>query len=149
MGPTEPEQIVHRFAEAWNNRDAVALAMLFADDADFVNVVGLWWHKRGDIERAHAYGLGTFFRESTLSAGRVAVKHVGDGVAVIHVRWRLSGQLDQRDAPLDDRRSIMVFVAERRDGRWVVIAAQNTDVVPGAETMQARRGGLRPADYRE
>ena len=39
--PTSPEHIVHGFAEAWNRRDAAALAALFAEDADFVNVVGL------------------------------------------------------------------------------------------------------------
>ncbi len=146
--PIGPEEIAHGFADAWNRRDAGALAALFAEDADFVNVVGLWWHNRADIERAHDYGLSTFFRESTLKAGRIAVKYAGEGVAVVHVRWRLSGQLDQNGASLDDRQTVMVFVVEKRDGVWVAIAAQNTDVVPGAKTMQAQGGTLRAADYR-
>ncbi len=149
MPITDPEDIVHAFADAWNRGNAGALAALFTEDADFVNVVGLWWHNRADIERAHAYGLGTFFKGSTLSAGRISVREAGTGVAVVHVRWRLSGQRDQDGSPLDDRRTVMVFVAEQRGAGWVVVAAQNTDIVPGTETMQARGETLRAVDYRE
>ena len=136
------------FADGWNRSDANAVAALFAEDADFVDVVGLWWHNRAGIERAYAYGLGTLFRDSTMTAGRVAVKYAGEGVAIVHVRWPLSGQLDQIGAPLDDRKTLRVFVAENRNGEWVVVAAQNTDVGPGSETMQARGGTLHAADYR-
>src|SRR5688572_12568259 len=43
-GPMEaklPEEIPSLFAEAWNLRDPDALASLFEDDAEFVNVTGL------------------------------------------------------------------------------------------------------------
>ena len=62
-----PRDISAMFADAWNARDASALARMFADDADFVNVGGLWWHKRADIEQAHDYCLQAFFKDSTLS----------------------------------------------------------------------------------
>jgi hypothetical protein len=39
-----PESIPTVFVEAWNNRDADTLASVFDADAEFVNVVGLWWH---------------------------------------------------------------------------------------------------------
>ena len=40
---TRPEQIPSLFAEAWNRRDPNPLSALFEDDAEFVNVTGLWW----------------------------------------------------------------------------------------------------------
>lgn len=79
-----PEQIADRFASGWNARDAAALAELFADDADFVNVVGLWWENREDIRRAHDYGLRTFFRDSTASIRRTKVRELAEGLAVVH-----------------------------------------------------------------
>ncbi len=60
--------------------DARAPARLFTSDADFVNAVGLWWHNRDDIERAQAYGLGTFFRASAILARRVKIRRVGEDV---------------------------------------------------------------------
>lgn len=42
------------FVDAWNHRDPDALAALFDQDAEFVNVTGLWWHTRDEIRSAHA-----------------------------------------------------------------------------------------------
>ena len=146
--PQRPEDIPAAFAAAWAARDAQQLASLFAEDADFVNVVGLWWRNRTDIERAHHYGLTTFFKASELSARRVETKLISDTVAMVHVRWCLRGQSGRNGEALGDRSSVMLFVAEQRTEGWVVVAAQNTDIVPGAETLAASESGLRPADYR-
>ena len=100
--PQTPEDIPRLFADAWNSRNAKALAHLFAKDAEFVNVVGLWWHNRDDIERAHDYGLRTFFKASTISARRVEIKNwvktlplstcAGDWLsklARVETRWKI------------------------------------------------------------
>lgn len=146
--PETPEDIPRLFAEAWNARDARALASLFAEDADFVNVVGLWWQNRDDIERAHAYGLSTFFRESMISARRVRVRRIGGDVAIVHTRWKLTGQIGKDGEMLDDRIAIMVFVAKLSDEGWTVLAAHNTDVVPGMETNAVTGETLTALDYR-
>ena len=91
--PQRPEHIPGAFAAAWAARDATAVAALFAPDADFVNVVGLWWHDRAAIERAHAYGLSTFFADSTLSPGVIRVRRLAaDSVAVVQCRFTITGQ---------------------------------------------------------
>lgn len=37
-----PEDIPSLFIHYWNQRDAKGIAEQFTEDADFVNVVGLW-----------------------------------------------------------------------------------------------------------
>ena len=143
-----PEDIPRLFQDAWNRKDAYALAGLFSNDADFVNVLGLWWHNRTDIERAHQYGLTTFFRNSTISARRIKLRRISEDVAIIHTRWKLSGQLDKAGKELEDRFAIMMFVAERSTMGWIVCAAQNTDIIPGMETSINRDGELAAANYR-
>ena len=125
------------------------MAGLFAEDADFVNVVGLWWHNRDDIERAHNYGLRNFFRNSIISARRVKVRRIGDDVAVIHVRWKLVGQIGKQGEKLGDRFAIMSFVAQQSAEGWTVLAAHNTDVIAGMETLAAKDGGVTALDYRK
>jgi uncharacterized protein (TIGR02246 family) len=56
----QPEDIVVSFVDAWNRRDPDALAALFDDDAEFVNVTGLWWHTRDEIEARTRTGLPKF-----------------------------------------------------------------------------------------
>lgn len=145
-----PERIPEAFVAAWNRRDASAIAALFDEDAEFVNVVGLWWHDRAAIERAHAYGLERIFPSSTLRLVRTTVKLLRDDVAVVHARMRLTGQtpIDNIDTP-QARSTIFSFVVHRSDAAWSCASAHNTDVVPGAETnVMDEAGRFRSADYR-
>lgn len=146
--PQSPGEIPAAFVAAWAARDAGALAALFAPDADFVNVVGIWWEDRAAIEAAHDYALTRFFAQSRLVLGRVKTRRIGEGVAVIHARMRLSGQLTPDGAEAPARSTILSFVAEKTARGWRVFSAQNTDIVPGAETQLASATGLRPQDYR-
>ena len=54
--PDSPKGVLHAFRDAWNRHDADELASIFAPDATFVNVTGLWWNTREKIKTAHAYG---------------------------------------------------------------------------------------------
>lgn len=142
-----PEAVLDAFAAAWNGRDAAALAALFEDDADFVNVVGIWWRRRRAIEKAHDYALKRFFRDSRLTLEDVSVRRIGDDAATVHGRWRMEGQRAPDDTVLDPRHGVMLLVLRRAEDGWRAVAAQNTDIVPGAETMAASGGTLTGADY--
>ena len=154
-----PESLAHAFAAAWNAGDARALAALFDADAEFVNVVGLWWHSRDEIERAHAYGLARLFPGSTLRVTATRTKLLaetpeGDGaasVAVVHARMRLTGQAPVAGVEAPGVRTTVFSLVVRRDadGAWRCASAHNTDVVAGMEThVRDEAGALRPADGR-
>src|SRR5690606_39198867 len=49
---TTPDEIPRLFTEAWNARRTDWLATLFEGDADFVNVVGIWWNCRTSWKRS-------------------------------------------------------------------------------------------------
>jgi len=144
-----PQDMPHAFAAAWMARDAAALAALCVEDADFVNVVGIWWHDRGAIERAHHYGLTTFFRDSVLRVGRVKLRMLGPDHAVVHARMRLSGQRAPDGAVAGDRHAMLSFVCTLGPQGWQAVAVQNTDIVPGAETQVSIGATLIPQDYRD
>ncbi len=146
-----PESIPRVFAEAWNRRDAKTLAALFDEDAEFVNVVGLWWHDRADIERAHAYGFARIFPDSSLTVREVRTKHLTDHIAVVHARMRLTGQTPIGNAERPQpRTNVFSFVVHQTPGGWRCASAHNTDVVPGMETNVVDASGrIRPVDYRQ
>ena len=146
-----PEEIAPIWVAAWNRRDAARLADLFDEDAEFVNVVGLWWHSRAAIYRAHEYGLRVIFNESTLRLVHSRVRWLSEEVAVVHAKMALRGQTAVAGvgAP-GERRTIFSFVVHRTAGGWRCASAQNTDVVPGSEThVLDESGQLRAVDYRE
>jgi uncharacterized protein (TIGR02246 family) len=144
-----PEDMPVRFAEAWNERDADKIASLFDEDADFVNVVGIWWDNREDIRKAHDYGLRVIFKDSNLNVTKTKVKSLSDDHAIVHARMRLKGQTSVEQADPDIRFTIFTFVVHKTDAGWSCAAAQNTDIVPGKETNLVEGGSLRAVDYRE
>jgi uncharacterized protein (TIGR02246 family) len=134
-----PEEIAVRFTDAWNRHDMAALAALFAEEADFVNVVGMWWRTRSEIEAAHAEAHATFFKDSHLEGEVAAVKLLRPDVAVVHVRWQLSGQLEPDGKTGAPRQGILVLVLTREAGGWRARVAQNTDILPGLRTIPGER----------
>lgn len=146
-----PESIPHIFTEAWNERDAGKIAHLFDEDAEFVNVTGLWWHNRQDIEKAHAYGLSTIFKNSRLYLLRAKVKYLSENIAVVQAKMKLSGQtpIGQVAKP-GERKTIFTFVLHKRGEQWLCASAQNTDIVPHEEThVRDEKGQLVPVNYRK
>jgi uncharacterized protein (TIGR02246 family) len=145
-----PESIPEVFVEAWNNRDPAKLASIFDEDAEFVNVTGLWWHDRASIQKAHAYGLERIFNRSTARIVRVKVKWLSDDIAVVHARMTLTGQTPVGDvAEPKARHNIFSFVVHRGPDGWSCASAHNTDIVPGMETnVIDEQGRFRSANYR-
>jgi uncharacterized protein (TIGR02246 family) len=144
-----PEEIPARFAEAWNERDADKIAALFDEDADFVNVVGIWWNNREDIRRAHDYGLRVIFNNSDLKVTKTRVKYLSDSVATVHARMRLKGQTPKHGSNPEMRFNIFTFVVHKTERGWSCSAAQNTDIVPGKETNLVEEGQIKAVDYRD
>ena len=150
-----PEDIPRLFAEAWNRNDARALADLFAEDAEFVNVVGIWWHNRDAIFKAHDYGLKVIFSESTVKVTKTVVRYVGEckTAAVVHARMKLSGQTSHAGVENPHfRQNVFSFVAEKLtgDSGWICVSAHNTDIVPSQETnIIDEQGRFRSVDYRK
>jgi uncharacterized protein (TIGR02246 family) len=132
-----PEDIPQAFADAWNDNDAAAIGDLFAEDAEFVNVVGLWWHDRERIQRAHSIAFESYFADAEASVSRQRVRCLTDDVAVVHWKWRMSGQVSPDGEAADDRSGIFVMVVQRLDDEWKVVTAQNTDIIPQSESLVA------------
>lgn len=139
--PRDEEQVrqtVSGFVDAWNRHDMDAFGKLFAPDADFVNVAGDWWQGREAIQREHAYSHGAIpvdtagepvrhygiFKTSTLRFPRMEVRFLRTDVAVVHVSMELLGDTRTPNA----RQTTATFVLTRQDGKWLIAAAQNTEI---------------------
>jgi len=129
-----PEDVVTGWETAWNNADADAIADLFLDDAEFVNVVGLWWHDKDNIRGAHAFGFAKLFPDSQMAMETPRVRRIGTDAALVQSKWSLTGQVSPDGQPTGDREGIFTFVLEHRETGWITIAGHNTDIQPGAQT---------------
>lgn len=115
--------------EAWNKHDAKAYANLFTDDGDCVNVLGWWWKGRREIEQKLTAAYAFVFKESVLTITDVDVKFVTPEVAVAHVRWTLVGAKTPDGVP-KPQQGIQTQTLQKKDGKWLIAAFQNTNGIP-------------------
>jgi uncharacterized protein (TIGR02246 family) len=138
-----PEEVPALFARAWNARDPDALASLFDEDAEFVNVTGLVWHDRESIRKAHAYGLERIFNKSLMAIDQMKVKLLSPDIAVVHARMTLSLQAPAGAVGQPGPRTTIVsFVVHRILDRWRCASVHHTDLIPDSETNASDEAGV-------
>jgi uncharacterized protein (TIGR02246 family) len=118
------------FVDDWNRHDMKSFGALFADDAEFVNVIGLWWHGRAEIQKQHEALHATRMRTSHLVVTESVVRLLSPDVAVLLQRWQLTGDTGIDGVTLPVRRGVMTLVMANEGGHWQIASAQNTDIVP-------------------
>jgi uncharacterized protein (TIGR02246 family) len=128
---TKVTRVIESFAENWNQHDMNAFAELFAKDAEFVNVVGLWWKGREEIQAAHEFTHQTLFRNSRLTIAEVFTRFPVPKIAIARCRWSLEGHVTPDGAPLPERNGILLNVLLQNNNRWLIIDSQNTDIIEG------------------
>ena len=124
------KDVVTAFENCWNRHDMEAFAQLFAEDADFVNVIGLWWKGRPEIKQAHEASHTTMFKNSRLNISETSVRFLNPDVAIARSVGELVGHTNPQGETLPPRKGILTNVMIKWDGRWSIGASQNTDIVP-------------------
>jgi uncharacterized protein (TIGR02246 family) len=125
-----PEALVQGFINAWNTHDMKALAELFTEDADFVNVAGMRWKGREHIQTMHERSHAAKFKTTMLVETNTTVRMLHPDVAVMHFKWELSGELDPHGKPAMIRHGVMQIVAIKQASGWRIVSAQNTNAMP-------------------
>ncbi len=127
---------VQSFVDAWNQHDMDALAALFTEDADFVNVRGTRWVGRSAIREGHAAAHATIFKNSQLGILELSVRFLKPDVAVARWACELTGQTTPAGEAVPPRRAIPTFVMTKTHDRWLIVVGQNTDIVPTVRPPQ-------------
>ncbi|PZP28753.1 MAG: hypothetical protein DI603_18935 [Roseateles depolymerans] len=110
---------------AWNRHDMAAYAALLHDDAEWVNVVGMYWRGKAQIMKAHIAFHETIFKDCRLEGRDLTVREVApDTVTAVWTHQQdayrsPSGTLHEKTL------NRMTLVLTRHDGRWRISNVQN------------------------
>jgi uncharacterized protein (TIGR02246 family) len=125
--------IENQFNAAWDRHDPEGLSESLVDDAQFITVNGAWTTSRQGfrdlMQRLH--GPNGPFRSSTRRSPEMQVRFLTPDIAILHTRFWIKGEVQHDALSQDDRESVGTRVLRRIDGRWQIVATQNTDVRPG------------------
>lgn len=119
----EASALVKALEEAWNAGDGAGFAAPFADDADFVNVMGMHARGRDAIAEGHEAILRSIYAGSRVSYTVEAARLLRPEVALVHVY----ASLDVPGGPMAGRHDARPSLVLTRDGgEWRIASFHNT-----------------------
>ena len=126
------EALGKSWQDLWNRHDMDGLSLLLAEDVDFVTVLGPkgWLKGRGPWLEAHARMHKTLFTDSVWTTNETHVKFLRPDLAAARVLWSTTGDKVRHVRHGAPREGIFTWLVEKRDGKWLIIASQNTENMP-------------------
>jgi uncharacterized protein (TIGR02246 family) len=115
--------IVMGLEEAWNRSDSVAWAEFFAEDADFIHILGGYFNGRATIEQGHRAIFDTIYKGSTNKFTVNRIRFISSDVAIVFLMAEL--KVTRNGLP-PVVRARPTLVAKRTPDGWKIMAFQNT-----------------------
>jgi uncharacterized protein (TIGR02246 family) len=129
-------ELVRVLEDAWNGSNSQRFASVFAEDADFITVMGKHYNGRGPIDAGHRAIFDTIYKGSRNRYTIEGVRFVRPDVVVVFVR----ALLELADDKTISARPTMVLTKE--NGKWQVEVLQNTVVAAeNASPLEMARAG--------
>ncbi|MGO9518096.1 MAG: SgcJ/EcaC family oxidoreductase [Candidatus Korobacteraceae bacterium] len=130
-----PAQRYHLEA-AWNAADGQSFAEAFAEDADFIHILGGYYTGRAAIEAGQRMIFGTIYKGSTVRYSVEKIRFLRTDVAIVSLRQYLQFHEGGAASDLEARPTI---VADKHDGKWRIAHLQNTRITEAAH-LRGRTG---------
>ena len=138
---TAIKSLILAVPEAMNHKDWKAYGDLFAEDADWINVVGMFWHGKENLVKAHAAYASTVFRNGGFTYSDMSIREVAPSVAVVVVTEHSVEQVAPDGVTkLPPGRGTLSFVVVKRNGEWKITLGHNTGVLEAAEAEDPTKG---------
>ncbi len=129
-------EMVYHLEAAWNAADGQSFAEAFAEDADFIHILGGYYTGRAAIEAGQRMIFGTIYKGSTVRYSVEKIRFLRPDVAVVSLRQYLQFNEEGAASDLEARPTI---IADKHDGKWQIAHLQNTRITEaGAPSRQDR-----------
>jgi len=119
----ELHALVSHLEDSWNRYDSNAFASVFAEDADFIHILGGHYVGREAVDKAHRTIWDTIYKGSNVKMDVHKVRPLGNDVAVVFTQAALQFFQGGERVMIKSRPTLIV---QRVNGELEVAAFQNT-----------------------
>lgn len=130
LDPSDHQTIHHmieHFTNAWNYHEGQGSADYYAQDADFVNIFGMAFSGKQEIETRHIKIHETFLKGSAFEVVDLKLREATPHVVIAHVYWKVSNiQRPGKDPHNGIMKGVFTHVFLKNHDKWEITATQNT-----------------------
>lgn len=122
-------QIIEHFTNAWNDHAGQGSADYYSEDADFINVFGMAFAGKQEIEERHIKIHESFLKGSFFEVTDLRLREAKPGIVIAHVYWNVSNiQKPGKDSHYGTMKGIFTHVLLKNQDKWEITATQNTPI---------------------
>lgn len=131
-------QIVTNLTDAWAAGDGAKWADQFTDDVDYTVWNGLYSSGREENRKGHQMIFDTFYKNTKLNIEIRKIRFLRDDVAIVHM---FASVIKKDEKPQNDSpETSPMMVLSRENGKWRIVAFQNTPVFKEGDEIVNRKG---------
>lgn len=131
---------VNRMVSDWNTHAFKNMDSYATDDVDWVNIVGMWWKGRPEVQSAHQAGFDYFFKTVPFTRKSLDIRFVTSDVAIAHLICHVGSLfppdgIDRVTNRTPETDNLLTLVYVKKHGTWLLTAGQNTFIDPKATKL--------------
>ncbi len=129
---------ITRMTTNFQNHHFADMATYTTPDVSWVNIVGMWWRGRAQVQQAHQAIFDTIFKGVAFTPGKATVRGIAPGVAVVNMYCHVGAfyppdGIDHGTNKEGDDDNLLTLVLVKKPAGWLLAAAQNTVVRANAQ----------------
>jgi uncharacterized protein (TIGR02246 family) len=128
--------------ESWNTHDMKAFAKLLREDAEWINVVGMHWHGRDAVVKAHAIFHEIMFKDCRLKTDAMEIRGLGGGHAIAVVTTTQDSFTTPDGHVMPKGQTKQSYVLAKESDGWKIVHAENVRI--DAEAVKSDPVNSRP-----
>lgn len=115
-------KVHEQFASAWNQHDATAMSVLWAEDGDWIGPDGYFVDGRARVENYLAEAHTGDWATSKIAVKVRSIRFLKADVAVVTADQEITGARDFFDNPIPTQKVVATSVVVSKDGKWLIAA---------------------------
>lgn len=128
------DRLLDRYRAAWKASDSAALARLYTPDVHWVNIVGMHWRGRADVEYAHrALFAGPLKGVAETLEEVESLTPLPGGGAVAVIRWSVAAYTSPSGRAISPGRTRMTLILVPRGRELAIAHGTNIQIVEAAQ----------------
>lgn len=92
--PNEISELLNKFQETWNKKNAKEMTTLFSKNAEFTDIMGQIALGRERIEQMHAFVFTRFMKEAIMAHEILYMRNINDNQVLITCTWKTTGHVN-------------------------------------------------------
>jgi uncharacterized protein (TIGR02246 family) len=124
---------IQAFIDNWNVHNYSTMKTYTTEDVDWVNIVGMWWKGRRNVQYAHQSFHQAMFKNVTLELKSSAIRFVTKDVAIAHIRTHYGEFTTPGGNKMGNSDDLATLVFVKKKGTWLLTAGENVTVNEAAQ----------------